>query len=638
MSAACGCEHDEPETAVGEEAEEAERPWWRDRGIMVPVFSGVAFLTGLALEWSGMEIPALVLFWIGLLLGASTFTPGAIRNLFKGKLGIGLLMTISAVGAVILGYVEEAAALAFLYSIAEALEDEAMDRARGGLRALLKLVPETATIRRDGVSVDIAVKDLAVGQLMLVRPGERIATDGVVRTGRSSLDTSAITGESIPVEVEPGDAVSAGAINTAGAMEVETTAAGTDNSLTTIVDLVEKAQAEKGDRARLADRIARPLVPGVLILAALVAIIGSLLGDPELWITRALVVLVAASPCALAISVPLTVVAAIGSASKFGVIIKSGAAFERFGVIRHVAVDKTGTLTRNEPAVTAVLTVDGVSEAEALAWAAALEQHSTHPLAAAITAAAPDAPAAEGVTEQAGHGIEGELAGARITVGSPRWLDAGTLGDRVAGLEEQGMTVVIVHRGGVPVAAIGVRDELRPEVPEVVRTLAAQGIGVTMLTGDNARTARALAAHAGIDDVRAELRPEDKAAAISELGRKNGSVAMIGDGINDAPALAAADIGIAMGATGSDAAIESADVAFTGHDLRLLPRAFAHARRGRHIINQNIILSLLIITALLPLALFGVLGLAAVVLVHEIAEVIVILNGLRAASTRKAST
>ena len=634
VSAACGCEHDEPETAVGEEAEEAERPWWRDRGIMVPVFSGVAFLTGLALEWSGMEIPALVLFWIGLLLGASTFTPGAIRNLFKGKLGIGLLMTISAVGAVILGYVEEAAALAFLYSIAEALEDKAMDRARGGLRALLKLVPETATIRRDGVSVEVAAKDLAVGQLMLVRPGERIATDGVVRTGRSSLDTSAITGESIPVEVEPGDAVSAGAINTAGALEVETTAAGTDNSLTTIVDLVEKAQAEKGDRARLADRIARPLVPGVLILAALVAIIGSLLGDPELWITRALVVLVAASPCALAISVPLTVVAAIGSASKFGVIIKSGAAFERFGVIRHVAVDKTGTLTRNEPAVTAVLTVDGVSEAEALAWAAALEQHSTHPLAAAITAAAPDAPAAEGVTEQAGHGIEGELAGARITVGSPRWLDAGTLGDRVAGLEEQGMTVVIVHRGGVPVAAIGVRDELRPEVPEVVRTLATQGIGVTMLTGDNARTARALAAHAGIDDVRAELRPEDKAAAIAELGAK-GPVAMIGDGINDAPALAAADIGIAMGATGSDAAIESADVAFTGHDLRLIPQALAHARRGRAIMHQNIVLSLLIIGVLLPLAITGMLGLAAVVLVHEVAEVIVIGNGLRAATTRR---
>lgn len=255
-----------------------------------------------------------------------------------------------------------------------------------------------------------------------------------------------------------------------------------------------------------------------------------------------------------------------------------------------------------------------------------------HPLPAAITAAAPGARATEGATELAGHGIEGTLDGTRVTVGSPRWLDAGSLSAQVAGLEGQGMTVVIVHRDGLPVAALGARDELRPEVPEVVRALAAQSIGMTMLTGDNARTAQALATLAGIEDVRAELRPEDKAAAIAELGR-HGSVAMIGDAINDAPALAAADIGIAMGATGSDAAIESADVAFTGHDLRLLPRTFDHARRGRRIINQNVILSLLIITALLPLALFGVLGLAAVVLVHEIAEVIVILNGLRAART-----
>lgn len=632
MSAACGCEH-EPVDTAGDEHEESGKPWWRDRGVMVPVVSGVAFVVGLILEWSGLEFPALVLFWIGLLLGAFTFTPGAIRKLFKGKLGIGLLMTISAIGAVILGYVEEAAALAFLYSIAEALEDKAMDRARAGLRALLKLVPETATVLRAGVSVEVPSKELTVGQIMLVRPGERIATDGIIRTGRSSLDTSAITGESIPVEVEPGDEVSAGAVNIAGAMEIESTAAGTDNSLTTIVELVEQAQAEKGERARLADRIARPLVPGVLILAALVAIIGSLLGDPELWITRALVVLVAASPCALAISVPLTVVAAIGAASKFGVIIKSGAVFERFGTVRHVAVDKTGTLTRNEPVVTAVLTNHGVTETQALAWAAALEQHSTHPLAAAITAAAPGIPAGADVAERAGHGIEGTVDGARITVGSPRWLDASELGDRLAGLEGQGMTVVIVHRDGAPVAAIGVRDELRPEVPEFVRTLADQGIGVTMLTGDNARTARALAAHAGISDVRAELRPEDKAAAIGELS-KAGSVAMIGDGINDAPALASSDIGIAMGASGSDAAIESADVAFTGHDLRLIPRAFDHARRGGRIINQNLILSLLIITTLLPLALLGVLGLAAVVLVHEIAEVIVILNGLRAARAK----
>ena len=613
-----------------------DRPWYRSPSVLIPIASGVAFAAGLVCEWTGAETAGLVLFWIGLLLGAYTFVPGALRKLFtKGKLGIGLLMTISATGAVILGYVEEAAALAFLYSIAEALEDKAMDRARAGLRALLKLVPETALVKRGDATAEVEAKELRVGDVLVVRPGERIATDGTVRAGRSSLDTSAITGESIPVEVEPGTDVSAGSINTTGVLEVEATAAGTDNSLTTIVELVEQAQAEKGDRARLADRIARPLVPGVMILAVLVGVLGSLLsGDPELWITRALVVLVAASPCALAIAVPVTVVSAIGAASKFGVVVKSGAAFERFGGIRHLAVDKTGTLTRNEPTVTRVVTT-GATENEVLAWAASLEGHSTHPLAAAITKAVPDAPTAHDVTETAGRGITGTLGSARLAVGSPRWLDAGTLADQVQVMESEGMTVVIVHRGDQPAGAIGVRDELRPEVPEVIATLNRRGIGVTMLTGDNARTAAALADQAGIRDVRAELRPEDKATAVAELS-KSQPTAMIGDGINDAPALAAADVGIAMGAKGADAAIESADVAFTGHDLRLIPQALAHARRGRNIINQNVVLSIAIIVALLPLAITGVLGLAAVVLVHEVAEVVVILNGLRAARRTKA--
>ena len=613
-----------------------DRPWYRSPSVLIPIASGVAFAAGLVCEWTGAETAGLVLFWIGLLLGAYTFVPGALRKLFtKGKFGIGLLMTISATGAVILGYVEEAAALAFLYSIAEALEDKAMDRARAGLRALLKLVPDTALVKRGDATAEVEAKELRVGDVLVVRPGERIATDGTVRAGRSSLDTSAITGESIPVEVEPGTDVSAGSINTTGVLEVEATAAGTDNSLTTIVELVEQAQAEKGDRARLADRIARPLVPGVMILAVLVGVLGSLLsGDPELWITRALVVLVAASPCALAIAVPVTVVSAIGAASKFGVVVKSGAAFERFGGIRHVAVDKTGTLTRNEPTVTRVVTT-GATENEVLAWAASLEGHSTHPLAAAITKAVPDAPTAHDVTETAGRGITGTLGSARLAVGSPRWLDAGTLADQVQVMESEGMTVVIVHRGDRPAGAIGVRDELRPEVPEVIATLNRRGIGVTMLTGDNARTAAALAGQAGIMDVRAELRPEDKATAVAELS-KSQPTAMIGDGINDAPALAAADVGIAMGAKGADAAIESADVAFTGHDLRLIPQALAHARRGRNIINQNVVLSIAIIVALLPLAITGVLGLAAVVLVHEVAEVVVILNGLRAARRTKA--
>ncbi|MCG7229743.1 heavy metal translocating P-type ATPase [Corynebacterium minutissimum] len=630
MTSACGCEH-----KPAMEVEEAGLPWWKDPELLLPIFSGVALITGLALDWSDLETPATVLYWVSLLLGAYTFAPGAIRNLVtKRKLGIGLLMTISAVGAVILGFVGEAAALAFLYSIAEALEDKAMERAQGGLRALLKLVPQTATVLRDGIAVEVAAKDLEVGELMVVRPGERIATDGIIRSGRSSLDTSAITGESIPEEVAPGDEVPAGAINSAGVLEVETTAAGTDNSLTTLVDLVEQAQAEKGDRARIADRIAQPLVPGVMILAVLVGVIGSLLGDPETWITRALVVLVAASPCALAISVPLTVVAAIGAASQFGVVIKSGAAFERLGGIRHLAVDKTGTLTRNQPEVTGVVPADGFDRTQVLSFAAAVEQQSTHPLAAAIAAAEPEAPTASDISEEAGHGISGTVEGRRVLVGSPRWIDAGPLKADVERMESEGQTCVLVTVDDALAGAIGVRDELRPEVPEAVEALHANDVEVSMLTGDNTRTARALAEIAGIDDVRAELRPEDKASIVAEFSSKT-PTAMIGDGINDAPALAGATVGIAMGATGSDAAIESADVAFTGHDLRLIPKALQHARRGSRIINQNIVLSLAIIIVLMPLAITGVLGLAAVVLVHEVAEVIVILNGLRAARTKR---
>ena len=626
-TSACGCEPAGPVTGPDESAS-----WWRNGAVLIPAFSGLTLLLGLILEWlangPGAETAAAWLFWTALLLGASQFVPSAVRGLLsRGRLSIGLLMTISAAGAVGLGFIEEAAALAFLYSIVEALEDRAMDKARSGLRALLALIPSSATVL--GAARNVPVESLERGDVLRLVAGERLATDGIVRVGQSSLDVSAITGESIPVEVGPGDAVLAGSINTSGVLEVEATAAGTDNSLTTVVELVEQAQTEKGERARIADRLARPLVPGVLILAALVALIGSIFGDSGLWIERALVVLVAASPCALAISVPITVVSAIGAASKFGVIIKSGAAFERMGYLRHVAVDKTGTLTRNQPTVTQVLTTRNAAHDEVLSWAAALKTHSTHPLAAAITAAS-------AVTESAGAGIAGLIDGAHIAVGSPRWLDPGPLADHVHAMEARGITVVVVHRDDHPVGAIGVRDELRPEAGEAMTSLASRGMGVTMLTGDNARTADALAVEAGITDVRAELRPQDKAQAIAELradGR--GPVAMIGDGVNDAPALASADIGIAMGATSSDAAVESADVAFTGDDLRLIPRAIDHARRGRRIINQNIILSLAIIVVLLPLAITGILGLAAVVLVHEAAEVFVILNGLRAARIRQ---
>ncbi|WP_432789354.1 cation-translocating P-type ATPase [Brevibacterium sp. K11IcPPYGO002] len=609
-------------------------PWWRDLALALPAASGLLWATGLIFEWTGLEVTALVAFALGLVAGAWTFVPGTLKRLFtakgRGRLGVGLLMTIAAVGAVLLGHVGEAAALAFLFSLAETLEDRAMDRAKEGLRALLALVPETARVSRRGGAVDVPVAELRELDLLVVGAGGRVATDGVVAEGRSSIDASAVTGESIPVEVGPGDPVPAGAVNGAGSLLVEATADGCDNSLTQIVALVEQAHARKGERARLADRIARPLVPAVLVVAVLVALFGFLVGDPSTWIERALVVLVAASPCAMAIAVPVTVISAIGSASKFGVVVKSGAAFEQFGTIRTVAFDKTGTLTQGSPQVTEVRTAPGLDRGQVLAWAAALEATSTHPLAAAITAAVPKAAEAGDVSEDAGHGVAGRVGDRLIRVGSPRWLDPSDLCADADEFAEAGMTVVVVEADGEVAGLIGVRDELRPEVAETVRMLHAQGIDTVMLTGDDAPTARALAVEAGIDDVRAGQLPADKAAAITEL-TASGPTAMVGDGINDAPALATASVGIAMGATGSAAAVESADIAFTGHDLRLIPAAFAHARRGRMLMTANIALALAIIVVLFPLALFGVLGLAGVVLVHEAAEVVVILNGVRAA-------
>jgi cation-transporting ATPase G len=598
--------------------------------LLPSAISGITLAMGYTLEWSGLGVPALVFQWVALIAGAYTFVPGAVRRLVRGRLGVGLLMTIAAVGAVALGHVGEAAALAFLFSLAEALEDRAMDRAKEGLRALLSLIPDTVRVSRLSGDVTIPAADVRELDLLVVGAGERVGTDGVVVDGRSSVDTSAVTGESIPVAVGPGDAVPAGSINGSGTLRIEATADGRDNSLTQIVALVEQAHARKGERARLADRIARPLVPIVLIVAALVAVFGFVVGDPSTWLERALVVLVAASPCALAIAVPVTVISAIGSASKLGVIIKSGEAFEQLGTIRQIALDKTGTLTRNEPRVVDVRSSPDVGRERVLELAAAVEVGSTHPLAAAILAAAPARPAATGVVEDAGHGLTGLVDGAEVRVGNTRWLSPGVLAGDAETLAAEGMTVVVVQVDGEVVGLIGIRDELRPEAAETVRMLTDQGIRPVMLTGDNTRTAQALAAQAGITEVRAEQLPADKATAVTQM-LTDAPTAMVGDGINDAPALATATVGIAMGVTGSAAAVESADVAFTGQDLRLLPMAFAHARRGRRIMTWNIGLALAIIIGLFPLALFGVLGLAGVVLVHEIAEVVVILNGVRAA-------
>ena len=638
MSTACGCGDDEPRNEEGEVDEREPERLWEVSELRFAAAAGLFLLAGFVADLahaSGSLVTGL--YAVALALGAWTFVPGTLRRLAKGKIGVGTLMTIAAVGAVVLGEVAEAAALAFLYSISEGLEEYAVARTRRGLRALLSLVPAEATVLRAGGQVTVAPAELVVGDLLLVRPGERVATDGVIRTGRTALDVSALTGESVPVEAGVGDTVYAGSINGTAALEVEVTSTAGDNSLARIVNIVEAEQSRKGDAQRLADRIAKPLVPGIMVLATVIAIAGSLLGDPATWIERALVVLVAASPCALAISVPVTVVAAIGAASRLGALVKGGAALEALGRIRTVALDKTGTLTRNQPTVVEVATAAGSSREQVLDVAAALESRSEHPLARAILAAVPTHSNAEDVEAATGAGLTGTVGGRPARLGRPGWISAGDLADQVSAMQHAGSTAVLVELDGVVIGAVAVRDDLRPEAAEVVAMLRDGGYRVAMLTGDNDRTAAALAAQAGITDVHAELRPEDKSDIIRRL-RGSAPTAMVGDGVNDAPALATADVGIAMGVMGSDVAIETADVALMGEDLRHLPQTLTHARRARSIMLQNVGLSLGLITILIPLAALGVLGLAAVVLVHELAEIVVIGNGVRAGRTSGALT
>jgi len=627
MGDAC-CAHDDHDVEVDEGVEPQRL---RDiREVRSAGAAGVLLAGGLVADVADAHGVAVTLFLAALAVGGSTFVPETLRALLHRRLGVGTLMTIAAAGAVALGELGEAASLAFLFSVSEALESYALARTRRGLRALLSLVPERATVRRGDAELEVSPAELVVGDVMIVGPGDRIATDGTVVEGRSTLDLSAITGESVPVEVEQGTDVFAASINGGGVLDVRVTARTTDNSLARIVHIVEEAQERKGASQRLAERVARPLVPGIMVVATGIAIVGSVFGDPAEWIGRALVVLVAAAPCAFAISVPVTVVAAIGAAARAGILIKGGAALEALGGVQVIALDKTGTLTRNRPTVIDVVEGNGATPSMVLSVAAALENRSEHPLAAAILAAAPATFEATDVQAVIGSGITGTVDGNPARLGKPGFIDPGELAATVEHLQREGCTVVLVEHAGRLLGLIAVRDELRPEAAHVVRRLRALGVDrVAMLTGDNRRTADALGRAAGVDDIYAELLPEDKVRAVVGL-RAGGHVAMVGDGINDAPALATAEVGIAMGAMGSDVAIEAADVALMGEDLTHLPDAIAHAQRARRIMRQNLALSGLILAVLIPLAATGALGLAAVVATHELAEVVVIANGVRA--------
>lgn len=603
----------------------------RDLWFAIP--AALALVLGLVAETVGAEQLGTAATVLALVLGGSTFVPGALRGLIAGRLGVGLLMTIGAAGAVLLGELTEAAMLAVLFSGSEALEELSMKRARRGLRSLLSLVPDQVTIERSGRDEVIPAAHLQPGDVLIVRPGERLATDGTVRAGRSTLDLAAITGESLPVPAGVGDAVPAGAVNGPGVLEVLAEEAVASNSLARIVAVVEAEQARKGATQRLADRVARPMVPGVLVLAAAIAVAGAILGDPAVWLPRALVVVVAASPCALAISVPVTSIAAIGAASRLGALVKGGAALEQLATSSVIALDKTGTITAGAPSVVDVIPAGGTTRREVLAIAGALEARSEHPLAGAVVAASGHPAPAQDTEAAPGAGISGVLDGVHVRAGRPGWIPADGLAEPIRRLEASGATVIVVERDGLPVGAIGLRDEPRPEARTVVGDLRARGIAAVMLTGDNPRTAETIARSVSIDEIHAGLRPVDKADMVRDL-RTRGRVAMVGDGINDAPALAASDVGIAMAARGTDVAIEAADVALMGEDLRHLPRLIDHARRSYSIMSQNLALSILIVAVLLPLAIAGTLGLAAVVAIHEIAEMAVIANGIRAGRTR----
>ncbi len=569
---------------------------------------------------------------------------------------INLLMTIAAVGAVVIGEHLEAATVIFLFALGEALEGYTAERARRSLGALVKLAPAQAVrLNPDGGSETVPVARLQVGDLIAVHPGERVPMDGVVTAGSSSVNQAPITGESLPVYKAPGAPVYAGTLNGDGALEVRVTHLAADNTLSRIIRLVEEAQSNRAPSQRLIDRFAHYYTPGVVLLALAVALVPPLVfGAPfhdaadgaRGWLYRALTLLVIACPCALVISTPVTIISAITAAARRGVLVKGGAHLEALGQVRAVAFDKTGTLTLGSPVVTQVraLDCDGSGRCPAcdnlLALAAAVEQRSAHPLARAVLDAARArgveaafAPA-DDVATLAGRGVQGRVGGHLVTVGSHRLFDSDHPHDSglcglVAQAEAGGETAMLLAHDDQVRGFIAVADQVRTESQAVVAALRGLGLHTIMLTGDNAAVAQAVGGRVGVDAVRADLLPADKADAVRGLLRAHGPVAMVGDGINDTPALAAASVGVAMGGAGSAQALETADIVLMADDLAQLPYAVRLARFARRLIAQNIGLSVGLKLAFVALALAGGATMWMAVLADMGMSLAVTLNGMR---------
>ena len=595
----------------------------------------------------GLPFPlALACYLLAYAAGGYDLARHAIPTILSGRFDVEFLMLAGAAGAALLGDWAEGAFLLFLFSLGHALEGHALDRARGAIAALGNLSPKIARVRRDGKEIEIGVEDLTVGDLAIIRSGDRVAVDGIIQKGASSLDQSNITGESVPVEKTVGENVFAGSLNGEGALEVEVTRLAHDTTLARVVQMVEEAQGQKAASQTFAERFERVFVPIVLVVVVLAAIVPPLLG---IWtwkvaFLRAISTLVAASPCALALATPAAVLAGIARAARGGVLIKGGVHLENLGNVRAFAFDKTGTLTRGRPEIASVFALSG-DENQVTRLAASLEAHSSHPLAQAVTRRAgelqlPLWPVSD-EKNWPGRGVSGEIEGQIVRLGNARLFeDAGieipaAIEIQIARASELGQPTMILGVGAQITGLIALADPMRDQTPAALRGLRALGAKtLVMLTGDNARVAAKVAPDAGVSEFRADLLPENKVAVLRELMETHGAVAMVGDGVNDAPALAAATVGIAMGAGGSDVALETADVALMGDDLGRLPFAVALSRQSRAIVRQNLWLALGVIAVLVPSTLFGFARLGVAVVFHEGSTILVCLNALRLLSFR----
>jgi Cd2+/Zn2+-exporting ATPase len=563
----------------------------------------------------------------------------AARNL---RPDINLLMVVAVLGATLIGEWFEAGTVAFLFALSLALEGWSVGRARRAIAALLDLAPPTVRLLRpDGSEADVAVAEVRPGDRFLVPGGERVALDGRVVAGASAVNQAPITGESVPVEKHQGAEVYAGSINGDGTLTVEATKAASDTTLARIIRMVEEAHARRAPSEQWVERFARIYTPAVIVLALLVFLVPPLVfgGAWEGWFYRALVLLVIACPCALVISTPVSIVASLAASARAGVLVKGGAFIELPARLRAIAMDKTGTITRGEPEVVKVIPLGDHTEPELLARAAALEARSTHPLARAVLRFAeakgvPQEPAND-VQVLKGKGLSGTFAGEPFWLGSHRYVvergqDAPEIARQAEALESDGKTVIVVGNARHVCGMIAVADTVRPEAREVVAGLHAAGVEhVIMLTGDNRVTAEAIAREVGIDEVHAELLPEDKLRKIEQLATQYGTVAMVGDGVNDAPAMARASLGIAMGAIGSDAAIETADIALMTDDVSKLPWLVLHAKRTLAVIRQNIVFSLGVKAVFFVLTFAGMATLWGAIAADVGASLLVVGNALR---------